>query len=464
MPARNAATARSACSAGRVQTAPGSCLPLPQWLHLLAGVLLVLAPASASSAAVVRFSQSAAATRQMVYLGDVARITDANPQFVRQLEQVALTPAPPAGTRRPLDVSEVRSRLQSLGFDLSHIEFAGYGRVVLTGPARSAAGQATGTQQPARQVAHWQQDRADTAVEQAVLRMLHHRDPRLGRATVEVELRPEDIPLVLAAAGEIQVDGGQPPWDRPQQLAVRLRDRQGQEQVVPALVSVSPLPQVLVPRFNLPAGHVIRPEDLAWQQQERPSGPPPMPAELTGRETIRPLRRGQPIAARDVRPVPLIRRNDIVVVHSTFAGIRVSTEMKSRSTGAMGDRVLLVTLNGREQLAARVVGLQEAEVEPVDRAVASPAAPAGIGPARPVPHRPPASLSPPGPSRPDQSRPGQSLSGLSPPPQPARLPGQLPAATVRQGFLNSPMPTESNRQNPPVSGGLRNSPRGGFQP
>lgn len=354
-------------------------------------VLPVLACALAgqlAGAAEIRMGQTAEISGRIVRLGDIARITDADSQFARQLEQVEVAPAPPAGVRRPLSLAEVRQRLQSLGFDQSQIEFSGYGQVMLTSVAVRRNDTQPAATQALRQVAHWQQDRAAQLVSEAVQRTINAGTPDLGPVSVEAELQPQHALVILAGrADSMQITGGQPPWNRRQTMLVQLLDRQGNLQQVPVIVRCEPHPQVLAARFNLPAGHVVRAEDLVWQQQKRPAGPQPLPADLTGRETVRPLRQGQPITREDVKSVPLIRRNDIVVVHSTAPGIRVSTEMKSRSEGARGDRVILVTLDGREQVAARVVGLQEAVVEATADVTTSgrPAVPRAVPQAVPQP-------------------------------------------------------------------------------
>src|SRR5690606_34127807 len=86
------------------------------------------------------------------------------------------------------------------------------------------------------------------------------------------------------------------------------------------------------------------------------------PDQVIGRETTRSLSAGQSLTADDVQNVPLIRTGDIVTVYSRKPGVVVRMEAKARSGGALGDQVILMTLDGREKLQARVTGFHQAEV------------------------------------------------------------------------------------------------------
>jgi flagella basal body P-ring formation protein FlgA len=60
---------------------------------------------------------------------------------------------------------------------------------------------------------------------------------------------------------------------------------------------------------------------------------------------------------RDLEPVPLVKRGQIVDVHSKVGGVAIVTAAKALSEGAYGDVVELRTGDrGRERFSATVTG------------------------------------------------------------------------------------------------------------
>jgi len=121
-------------------------------------------------------------------------------------------------------------------------------------------------------------------------------------------------------------------------------------------------PLVPMVKYTLPRGHVIRQEDIVMQRIDKQNVPFLSLNDVLGRETTKAVRQGVAIKAGDIRQVPLIRRNDIVTASARIGGITVKRQLKSRGEGALGDRMQLVSLDGRQQVEATVVGYHEADV------------------------------------------------------------------------------------------------------
>jgi flagella basal body P-ring formation protein FlgA len=124
---------------------------------------------------------------------------------------------------------------------------------------------------------------------------------------------------------------------------------------------------VVAARRNVPRGAVLSASDVELRQLE--AGEENLAGtcltsldQALGRETKRVLRAGAPVPAADLRSVPLIRRGDLVTVRARSNGVVVRMDAKAHGDGSRGETVKLVTLDGRRELFARVVGFHEAEV------------------------------------------------------------------------------------------------------
>ncbi|MGR4067890.1 flagellar basal body P-ring formation chaperone FlgA [Billgrantia sp. C5P2] len=77
--------------------------------------------------------------------------------------------------------------------------------------------------------------------------------------------------------------------------------------------------------------------------------------EIVGQVATRPLAPGQPLQAHQFRSLPLVERNQRVVVEARGSSFRVSREGQALEPGALGDRIR-VRFDSREVVTAEVVG------------------------------------------------------------------------------------------------------------
>ncbi len=329
-------------------------------------------------AAIINFKSSVTVTSQVVRLGDVATIYENDDEAAKRLNNVTLIPAPAAGSRTKLPFATIRDRLRNHGIDLATAEFTGSSEVWIFKPLPETktiqVSMETASPLPPKPAAKFLSPndikRAQRLVAEAVRRYLQRRAPEMGDFVVSVNIDSADVPKVLEAAiSGYEVRGGAAPWNQPQQLEVRFVDRNEELHSISVNSITTRHPRVLTVKYDLPRGHVIRTADLAWMQTENPTGTIDQEVELVGKETVKNLRAQRPIRTDDVRNIPLVRSNDIVTVSSRRAGITVRREFKAKGTGAKGDTIQLVSLDGRERLLARVTAFHEAEV--VDSTTAS---------------------------------------------------------------------------------------------
>lgn len=333
-------------------------------IRIMLAAIASLAWTTAARAAVLELKESATVATTIVCLGQVARIHDTDEKLVERLAAVTLFPAPPAGKTKVVEFETIRERLLSQGFALSNIEFSGSSQVRVSGGRPDDGSNQDGNST----LADIAQKRAEELVAGAVRLYLREKAAELGNVQIVPKLTPSQVTFITAALSpRLDISGGGSPWTGEQTFRAGFFDKAGQRKEFQVICRVRPLPQVLVPTANLPKGHIVRPDDVAFKQQ------PATAADVAyvdreelvvGQETKRTLRAGEPISHVDIRGVPLVRRGDIVTVVARSRGLVVRTDAKALADGGLGQPIKLVSLDGRRELEARVSGYHEASVGP----------------------------------------------------------------------------------------------------
>jgi flagella basal body P-ring formation protein FlgA len=125
------------------------------------------------------------------------------------------------------------------------------------------------------------------------------------------------------------------------------------------------LPQAVVAVRLLQRGDIIRQADVKLQTIEKlPRGVSTAPQldEVVGQEVLRGFAMGQPIDKRQLRKPLLVRRGEVIRVKARAAGVQVLTTARATEQGALGDIIVVQSLENREKYAAHITGLQQAEV------------------------------------------------------------------------------------------------------
>ena len=318
----------------------------------------------------IRINAQAEVSGTLIRLGDVADVREVDEADRNRLLAIELAPAPAAGRSLQLEFALLRSRLVAHGVNLSDVEFSGSAVVAVHSKADLQP-----RTEPAKPVfdgvSESQAKRAEQTAGELIHRHLRGAHPELGEFFVYPAVPREGIEMLQSAVTvQWKVTGGQPPWNRPQDFVLFTGFGETAQKVVLSARLV-PWPMVVVAKHDVPRGHQLRKDDLAWKQVERADGGLQDWQAAVGRETTRNLRASQPIAAEDIRNVPLVRSNDIVTVYSRRPGISVKRQFKARGDGAFGETVPLVSLDGKQRLSGRVVGFHEVEVSRATQAVGS---------------------------------------------------------------------------------------------
>lgn len=373
----------------------------------LAMVVGLLFPTIDARAALVRMRPEARLTKPLIRLGDIAEVAAESPAEQARLEGLAIAPAPAAGRTLRLEFAEVRSRLEALGVDLAGTEFSGASMTVVTTPGADQAAPPSPrtpasksplppvpvpeqTPKPPPQVTDQQARRLEVVFADEVERQLASRSPPIRDVDVEVQLDLASLDTLaglatslIAGTGAITVTPstgaqlllveGPPEAGMPHIFVFHCRGPKGDSCSVQLACRVTPWPRVVQLKGTVARGAILRAEDLIERpvtpDRHDPETQPSGAKELIGRETTRLLRGGETIRREDVREVTLVRRGELVTVHSRRAGISVRVEARSLDEGSVGQSVTVVTLDGKTKYVARVVGYHEVEVGGVVKTV-----------------------------------------------------------------------------------------------
>lgn len=314
-----------------------------------------------TKAAIISLRSTATINGSVIRLGDLAHITDADPAVVKQLSNLLIAPAVGSGREDIIDLSRIRERMLARGINLSKIEFEGRSQVRVSNPDINGSG----SNSRFRNARHVERsaDRVQRTLIQAIERHLKILNPELSHVTVSVDLKPNDLARLYTGLGRgYLISGGAAPWDGPQKFMVEYFTSQTVRNQLVVHGEIEQRPMILVAKHTIPSGSVLRNEDLVWQRSDHQGQVISELKDAVYYETKKSIRKGQPIIATDIRPVPLVRTNALITVSVQVAGITIQRQMKARSNGATGEMISVVSLDGRDRLMAQVTGRNEAAI------------------------------------------------------------------------------------------------------
>ncbi|WOI52689.1 flagellar basal body P-ring formation chaperone FlgA [Parvularcula sp. LCG005] len=106
---------------------------------------------------------------------------------------------------------------------------------------------------------------------------------------------------------------------------------------------------------RVPAGTII---DASYI-----NGAPADVAELTGRQAVRTLYPGRTITLADTKEPDLVDRNGLVRIVARKGPLAIETKGRSLGAGTRGEEILVMNLESRRTITARIVGPGLVEVD-----------------------------------------------------------------------------------------------------
>lgn len=355
---------------GRTQSG-GAALCGPGFLMALS--FLVTAPASAGDcASIARLHPKAVVTGDQITLSDVAELQG---EAASLAGHWVVASSPAGGQTVAIDLAALQAALSERGANLGQWIFRGSSHCLVSRVRRDGAGPAkpdhaadgSGISPPATRPA----PEANTL--EACLRS--HLVNRLRRVpgTPVIQFSPS-ISRLLALS--------QPPYhfeiaDRTDRLLgmvameVTIREGKAVKQVIPVIAQVALRKSVVVSSRAINRGETIALGDIMLADQtvehlaDLGTGDT---APFVGQRARRFIDRGDRLSARDIEPVPLVNRNDLVTVLVSRGGVQIKGVAKAMTAGSYGETIMLQNEASRQKYSAVITGPRTAEVsgsEPV---------------------------------------------------------------------------------------------------
>lgn len=119
------------------------------------------------------------------------------------------------------------------------------------------------------------------------------------------------------------------------------------------LLATPVVAESVVPTRTIRANSIILATDVGLKNANNPNGFSRL-ADVIGQEARVALYPGRPINIGDIGPPAMITRNQIVRLHFSGGGLRITTEGRALERGAIGDRVRVMNLSSRATLFGQV--------------------------------------------------------------------------------------------------------------
>lgn len=143
----------------------------------------------------------------------------------------------------------------------------------------------------------------------------------------------------------------------------------GQEPAVIAAGLVKPIVEttemVVVTRRALNRGDIIREADVELQPIDPKAQRLQIATErhaVVGMELLYAINEGQMINLSQLRKPLLIKRGEVIRVRARAAGVQITTTARATEDGALGDIVMVESLENRKKYPTHVTGSQQVEV------------------------------------------------------------------------------------------------------
>jgi flagella basal body P-ring formation protein FlgA len=337
---------------------------------------------AACGEAVVRLYPTAVVTDDEVRLADVAELEG---DAARLAASWTIATAPRVGGGRVIEQSQVQQMLAQKGANLAQWVFRGASRcnvnrpknriAATSRPADANAGKGAGAAEAGGgEVAA----PAPNSLEGVLRAYLGKKVAGLG-GEAAIKFSPAAGKVLALGRPEYEfriADRGDQPLGLVP-LEVTISERGKVVQTVPMLVQVSLKKQVVVAARAINRAQRIGPEDvtLAERTFDRPDAVGASdPALFIGQQAKQPISRGDQLSAKDIEPVPLVQRNDLVTVWVRRGGVSVKGAAKAMGTAGLGQAVTLKNEGSNQTFVAVVTGPRTAEV-PVEVVAAGPDGP-----------------------------------------------------------------------------------------
>ncbi len=324
-----------------------------------------LAPAD-DRGSVVRLYPKAVVDGGQITLADISELQG---EAASLAGRWIIASSPARGQAVAIDLAQVQAALSERGANLSQWIFRGPSQCVVS----RVRGEDTAATQPADtrggSVTSVPATRPAPAVNTLEACLRTHLTNRLGKlgGTPVIQFSPAVARLLPLSQPTYRFEI----TDRTDRLLgmvtleVTIREGKAIKQVVPVIAQVALRKSMVVSSRPLNRGETIALGDIALAEQtveqvaDMGVGDT---APFVGQRVKRFITRGERLSPRDIEPVPLVNRNDLVTVLVNRGGVQIKGVAKAMTAGGYGETVMLQNEASRLKFAAVVTGPRTAEV------------------------------------------------------------------------------------------------------
>lgn len=330
---------------------------------LMSGTAVRAEPAS------VRIWPNAVVDDGVVRLSDVAQIVGGT----GAIDSLEIAKAPAAGGREVLRHEEILDRLRQAGVNVADVRMSGAIRCEVTRPApRDDAGAAQVASPPSNPTPLVEAPHANRHVSKTLGGAVESYI-RAALATYEGEVdiqfnRSQKLQSALMLSGPRFSFRIEPPSTMPLglvSLTVDVFDNGHPVQDVPVVAEVALIRRVVTAKRPINRGMTISDGDVSLELRRFDNisriGVVD-PRAVIGQRARSFIDRGDMVLARDVEPLPLVKRGDFVTVYRRQAGLLVRTVGKALGGGSYGDTISVKNEGSKRSYEATITGPQTVEV------------------------------------------------------------------------------------------------------
>jgi len=305
----------------------------------------------------VRLWGRAAVESERILLGDVAQVAGGSAADRARIEAVVVGASPQAGGSFGLKIDDLDGRLRLAGVNPAEVLVGGATVCEVCRPADGTDGSGVSAEHSAS---------ADKKLVDRIRGYLLKRVGSLG-GSVEIRFGQAGREALGLSEGRyefrIHQRGGEALGLVSLEVDV-IEDGKVVERV-PVVAEVSADVPVVVARGCINRGAKIEAEAVMLESRhfERLDriGLTDVSAAV-GQEASRFIKRGEQLSSRDIRPLPLVKRGDVVMVVLRSKGIVVEAAGKALGTGCYGQMIEVRGPGSKESFGARVTGLRTVAV------------------------------------------------------------------------------------------------------
>lgn len=321
-------------------------------IKLLSLVTLLLS-SSTCDAALLMLRKQATRSGSIIRLGDIADISGASSAEVESLTTLPLLPAPAPGTQQFLTVAHVRDLLAAQGVPL--------GQLTIKGSLFVEIGDAPKQLEQKQEAANKAitKEEAELMVQQAIEQELANSST-IGRWRVEVSLTTSQLKQMQ----ELGTDFSAYAYQKPRSGRIRFQLRGQDEGQLKVVANLTQIQSVIVTKRAITRGQLVRAVDVELRDREGnlPSGTISEMEDVIGKVALRSFKPDDLVQHDYLRAAWQVRKGETVDALVRAGSILVRTRAIAKENGAMGDLVMVETLNDKQRLDVTVSGPGEVTV------------------------------------------------------------------------------------------------------